>query len=213
MNKAVIFDLDGTLIDTRDMIYTVFGNLAKEMGDQHAYSRKEVLKQAYGSIPDMLKRLLGSDIDMSRVLIRLQELLKQSKHLYWAYDGADSLLKDLIKNGYKLAVVTAGNKDTAKHLDEVGLGHLFDVIITADDVTITKPHPEGVILALEKLNASAEQTVMVGDSKDDILAAKAAGLKQSIGITHGIGQLEDIQKAKPDKIINNLMELHKLLVP
>jgi pyrophosphatase PpaX len=176
MIKAVIFDLDGTLIDTNDLILDTF---------QH------VINTCLGRIPteEELHQVYGKTLDEQMAFFsteRRQELVDAYKVYYRAhmderthlFEGVKWLLDALaVKNIQMAAVTNKGSRGVHHAFDKFDLGKYFSAAITADDVTKGKPDPEGILAALNQLGVSAEEALFVGDSHSDILAAKGAGVK------------------------------------
>ncbi|MZQ97533.1 MAG: HAD-IA family hydrolase [Acidaminobacter sp.] len=176
MIKAVIFDLDGTLIDTNDLILDTF---------QH------VIKECLGRVPtvDELHQVYGKTLDEQMGFFsmeRSQELVASYKAYYRThmderthlFEGVKSLLDKLFTNGIQMAAVTnKGSRGVQHAFDKFDLGKYFVAAITADDVVKGKPDPEGILAALNHLGVTAEEALFVGDSHSDILAAKNASVK------------------------------------
>jgi len=174
--KAVIFDLDGTLIDTNDLILDTF---------QH------VIKECLGRVPtvDELHQVYGKTLDEQMGFFsmeRSQELVASYKVYYRShmderthlFEGVKSLLDKLFTKSIQMAAVTnKGSRGVQHAFDKFDLGKYFVAAITADDVVKGKPDPEGILTALQQLGVTAEEALFVGDSHSDILAAKGAGVK------------------------------------
>ena len=127
------------------------------------------------------------------------------------YSNVPATLTRLKEMGYRLVIVT--NKPFAfvePILESLTLSGLFKLILGGDSLDKKKPDPLPLLHACEKMNVSAEQCVMVGDSKNDILAANAAGM-QSIGVTYGYNYGEDIGLHNPTVKIDDFSELLELL--
>ena len=120
-------------------------------------------------------------------------------------DGSVEMLRDLDRQGLKLGVVTSRSReDAAAYLAQQGLGDLFWVVITRDDVRRLKPHPMPVEKAAEQLGLTPEQCVMVGDTNLDVRAARLAGAL-SVGVLCGFGAAEDLRDA--DLVLDSPAEL------
>jgi len=176
MIKAVIFDLDGTLIDTNDLILDTFHH---------------VINACLGRVPteDELHQVYGKTLDEQMAFFsmeRSQELVDAYKVYYRThmderthlFEGVKSLLDELFSKGIQMAAVTnKGSRGVHHAFDKFDLRKYFSAAITADDVVKGKPDPEGILTALDHLGVSAEEALFVGDSQSDILAAKGAGVK------------------------------------
>ena len=127
------------------------------------------------------------------------------------YANVSSTLHTLKGNGYRLAIVT--NKPYAfvePILEGLGLNGLFELILGGDSLSKKKPDPAPLLYVCKELSVPVDQCVMVGDSKNDILAANACSM-QSVGVTYGYNYGEDIAVYDPDIVINDFGDLLKTL--
>ncbi|WP_310485752.1 HAD family hydrolase [Chamaesiphon sp. VAR_48_metabat_403] len=126
------------------------------------------------------------------------------------YEGINELLQTLSARQIPIAIVTSSRKPFCDRL----ISHLewsIDLLITRQDVRLPKPHPAGILFALERLNIKPENAIMVGDSPDDIHAAKAAKV-YSIGALWGSPTPDLLIAAHPDRSCATVRELHDLLL-
>ncbi|CAA7618237.1 Phosphoglycolate phosphatase [Candidatus Terasakiella magnetica] len=209
--KAVLFDLDGTLIHSLpDLAAAVNRLLASErraplsddavkaMVGDGAHTLVERAFSARGGLP-------GSDV--RPYLARfLDDYEARSVETTVPWPGVPQTLAYLKADGLRLAVCTnKPSKATADILQALNLSHFFDLVVGADDTPALKPDPVHVTVILERLGVTAEQAVMVGDSANDILSAKAAGVRTialSFGYAHG--PVEDLGA---DVILDGYSEL------
>ncbi|MGH3000350.1 MAG: HAD family hydrolase, partial [Gaiellaceae bacterium] len=122
--------------------------------------------------------------------------------------GMGDALKRLQADGRRLGVVTAKRRQTVElAFQHVPLGHLFEAVVGGDETTRQKPDPEPLLLAAERLGASPDETVYVGDSPFDVRAAKAAGMG-SVAVTWGrIHDRSRLEREQPDVIVDTAEEL------
>ncbi len=217
--KLLIFDLDGTLINSAlDLALAV--NYMLETLEQDTFSEEIIHGWVGNGALTLVKRALSGSRTVDERLdeVYVQKALKifldyYEKNLCNAtvpYPHVISTLKTL-KEKYTLAIVT--NKPFAfvspilKGLDMDGL---FEIILGGDSLSQKKPHPMPLLHVCEKLSVSVEASVMVGDSKNDILAANAC-VMDSVGVTYGYNYGEDIGVHKPTVIIDDFSELLELL--
>jgi len=203
--KLLLFDLDGTLLDSRAFLVSESFLILEKYYPGH-YTEEQI-QADFGS---GFKKLLPN-IEDERHELSLKEFhkVKEEKyHLLKYFPGVIDGLHKLREMGYRLGVVTNQNKQLAmKSIHENNLLDLFDVIIGDSDVEVIKPSPEGVFQAIDKLNVNKENTVMVGDSSADILAGTQAGVK-----TVFLKWYEDThipQHPNPDYIYENFDEFIK----
>lgn len=183
--KAAIFDLDDTLLDsfstrviTLQRVFT-----SADITEQDA---EQFLRDLQGAVLSAALTQLAKDLGIGI------DLFLDYRRTYWTkeqgilklYPGIKQMLNKLHKYGLKLGVVTskAGNVEfegnvigARQELQELGIADLFSVLIGFEDVTLHKPHPEGINMALIRLDVSPSKALMVGDSAGDIGAAQAAG--------------------------------------
>ena len=202
--KAIIFDLDGTLIDSIPAHIRAYQKLAINEFGIHL-EQERILKHFGKKSRDILKALLpirGKDLD---------ELVKKKQFFYReAFDsvkllrGVKKILQTAKENGIKRALGTSSsrrNVDSAiKQFDLE-----FDAIITGEDVECGKPCPETFIKIAKRLSLSPEDCLVIGDAVYDIIAAKKAGMK-GIGVLTGTATRKEMKKAKADAIFANLLE-------
>lgn len=207
--KAVIFDLDGTLIDTNDLILDTF---------QH------VIMECLGRVPtaEELHHVYGKTLDEQMGFFseeRGPELVNAYKAYYRThmderthlFEGVKSLLDALFSSGIQMAAVTnKGSRGVHHAFDKFDLGKYFSAAITADDVVKGKPDPEGILAALNHLGVSAEEALFVGDSHSDILAAKNARVK-SVLVGWTFFHEEHYSTFEADFVIERPMDLMGLI--
>lgn len=195
MIRAVLFDLDGTLVDTEDLGVDTAILVCKEYGIN--LTKEE--KSNFIGITDMefYKRFFEKkqlSLDVNQALskhekIYEEELSKTDRF----FEGVPELLHNLNKSGYKLGLITGA---TRRQVDiifkDISLLALFETIVTADDVKKSKPDPEGYLLGMKKLNVTPIESIVIEESKMGIQAGISAGVKV-IGIKNLGGQ--DISQA------------------
>jgi pyrophosphatase PpaX len=204
---TVLFDLDGTLVDSGAMILASFQHATRTVLSREI-PEHELLSAVGG--PGLREQMEA--IDPARV----EELIEvYSAHNAGLHDelqpcvGILDALAQLSAEGRRLAVVTAKRRTTLALAFEVlpELRRFFDVTVGAEDTTRHKPNPDPLLLALERLGASADDAVYVGDSPFDVQAAKAAQVG-SVAVTWGrIHSRERLEREKPDAVVDTVEEL------
>jgi pyrophosphatase PpaX len=204
---TVLFDLDGTLVDSGAMILASFQHATRTVLSREI-PEHELLSAVGG--PGLREQMEA--IDPGRV----EELIEvYSAHNAALHDelepcaGILDALDELCAQGRRLAVVTAKRRTTLALAFEVlpELRRFFDVTVGAEDTTRHKPNPEPLLLAIERLHASPDDAVYVGDSPFDVQAAKAAGAG-AIAVTWGrIHSRERLEREQPDAIVDTVEEL------
>ncbi len=216
-NKEVIlFDLDGTLIDSAPDLALAVNYMLKQL-NRSAFSETTIRSWVGNGAQMLVKRALSgkSTIDDTIDPLLFSEALDIFLTFYGQnlsvatapYPHVPTTLKTLREAGYRLVIVTNKPYDFIEPiLEGLQLTGLFELWLGGDSLTHRKPDPLPLLHVCEKLNASVSQCVMVGDSKNDILAANAAGM-QSIGVTYGYNYGEDIGLYKPDAVFDNFADI------
>ncbi|MHA1124656.1 MAG: HAD family hydrolase [Candidatus Heimdallarchaeota archaeon] len=205
--KCIIFDLDGTLVDTLDKHIEAFKILFKELKINIEEAR---IAENMGRTPkDTLLTLLPELKDDNERLIEYAE--KKEEILTTLLDDTECFIgaRDLLAKVQELELTIALASSTPKYnvekmLRSAGISEFFNVIITGEDITIGKPNPEVFLKAAKKAKCSIEHCFVIGDSPHDIEAAKNAQMK--IVIVKTGKHTEDQLKAKKPEIIINLLE-------
>lgn len=210
---TLIFDLDGTLLDTKTLIDMSFIETFK-----HFYPEKELTEEELDSFfgPTLKQSFSRYCTDEEKVneMIEYYRAFNIANHdnIVHAFPGAREMLRTLHGKKYNLAVVSSKKNDLVKHgLDLFGLLDYFDVVLGADDIKDPKPSPEGIDKALSMMKGERsmedikKHALYVGDNLSDMEAARNAGIK-SCGVLY-IKHPEIMLEAKPDMVINKLTEL------
>lgn len=211
MIKAVLFDLDGTLLDTNDLIYDSFCTAFKEVLDREL--AKEEITLLYGK---PLKSSLSVYTDDEEELESLVKAyrgynIKYHDAMCKPFEGVEELLIQLKDKGLKLGIVTSKRKELAKKGLELGkLIDYMDVIITPEDTIKHKPEADPVLKACEILQVSPKEAVMVGDSPYDLLSGKSAGCF-TCGVEYTALQLEELINVGPSYMIKNPLDILELI--
>lgn len=203
----LIFDLDGTLCDTKDDIALSVNLTLQELGLPE--KSPEVIYGYVGSgVKKLLQLAVGGESEerfgLAMQIFRthyLNHLLDNTK----PYSGIETVLNHFKRK--KKAVVT--NKSqiyTDRILSGLGLTHHFDLIVGGDNGLILKPEPHMLLFVLKKLQVQKSRCVMIGDGLHDIAAARAAGIGVC-AVGYGLAGSRELQKAKPDFFCNRPEEL------
>jgi phosphoglycolate phosphatase-like HAD superfamily hydrolase len=214
--NTVLFDLDDTLLDSYR---------ARIQALQEVLNRAHITKCTAGKF---LGDLQGAPFQDALARLAAEQDIKDDlftryRHIYWVeqlgnvrlFPGIELLLDELKSRGYKLGIVTSKFRDSAfedrrigcvYELAEVGIAHIFSVVVGLEDVSRHKPHPDGIHLALERLGSRSGETLFVGDSAADIRAAHSAGCRSCLA-TWGITANNPPLEVKPHFIIKKPREL------
>ncbi|MDB5183258.1 MAG: family hydrolase [Candidatus Saccharibacteria bacterium] len=209
--KAVVFDFDGTLLNTFEHIVRAF----------------EVVLPKYGVKPDReaIRRVIGMTlIDCYKTLVpngdheamkKLHHETQQTPEMYeliLAYDNLRETLETLREQGIKLAVQTnRGRKSVDLIFAHIGLADLFDYVMTADEIDNPKPDPKGLIFIAKEFSIKTSEMVMVGDMPIDVKTGQNAGVAAIIGMTHGFGTRAELESAGASYILDSFAGLPSVI--
>jgi pyrophosphatase PpaX len=205
---VVLFDLDGTVIDSGAIILASMRHAAETVVGGE-WSDTELMKAVGG--PGLEAQMIALDPDRVDELVRIYRAHNEPLHDTLEYCGnIDVVLAELLERGHRLGIVTAKRRVTVElAFAKLPLEHLFEVVVGGDETARHKPDPAPLLLALERLGASAEDAVYVGDSPFDMQAAKAAGL-YAIGVSWGRIHTAD-KLLEADVVIDRPEELLELV--
>lgn len=206
---TILFDLDGTLIDTNDLIIASFLHTLEKFYPGK-YNREDVLPFIG---PSLKESFGGIDPERAEEMTRVYRTYNLANHdlLIKEFDGVLETMQSLKENGFNIAIVSTKIYATVLlGLKVTKLDSFFDVIVALDHVTKEKPDPEPIYLALEQLGSTPEETIMVGDNYHDILAGKNAGTKTA-GVAWSAKGRDYIAKYEPDYLLENMKDLLTIL--
>jgi pyrophosphatase PpaX len=213
----VLFDLDGTVVDTVELITESFRHasrvvLGHDTPDEQilAYVGQPLMQQMRLISPDHAQELYDTYREYNHR--RHDELIR-------SYAGIEAALQALRAAGRRLGLATSKSADTTEMaFRAVGLREHFDAVVTASDTTAHKPSPEPLLLCLERLAAlrpgeqpDPSHAIYVGDSPFDIQAGRAAGMATA-AVTWGMFSRRSLESSEPDYVVQEPGDLVKLCV-
>jgi pyrophosphatase PpaX len=207
---VVLFDLDGTVIDSGGIILASMRHAAKEV--LGVEPRDEELMAAVGG-PGLEAQMHALAPDLVEELVTVYRAHNEPLHdELVCCAGMDDVLVRLADEGRRLGIVTAKRRKTVElAFAKVPLGHLFETVVGGDETERHKPHPEPLLLALERLEGRASEAAYVGDAPFDVQAARAAGIF-SVAVTWGgIHARERLEAEDPDALVDTAEELLAVL--
>ncbi|OXL86556.1 pyrophosphatase [Paenibacillus sp. SSG-1] len=210
MIDTVLFDLDGTIIDTNELIISSFMHVL-EKHVPTPLTREVIIPKMGMTLEQQLQFFSGSeDVTHFHQAYRTyndahhDEMVQPFPHVL-------EVIKELDRRGITMGVVTTKNKPgTFRVLEMFGLDKYMKAIVTVMDVEHPKPHPEPVLMAISQLGADPEATLMVGDSPVDIQSAKAAGVR-SAGVAWSLKGEKVLREYNPDYILHDMTDLYSLV--
>jgi pyrophosphatase PpaX len=207
--NTVLFDLDGTLIDTNELIISSFLHTFEHYYPNQ-YKREDVLPFLGPTLRETFETLDASKVDDMIATYRTYNLAHHDT-LVTEFPTVLETVKVLKETGYKVGIVTTKLSDVVmKGLKLTKLDSYFDVIVALDHVKKAKPDPEPIIKALEQLSSKPEEAIMVGDNYHDILAGKNAGT-QTAGVAWTIKGRDYLEQFDPDYILEEMADLLEIL--
>ena len=211
-NATLVFDLDGTLVDTAPDLVAAANHALSDLGLPQVPA--ETLRHTIGfgarrMIVEGLNQtgLTLPDADVDRLLARFLDyyepnIARESR----PFDGAVTVLEGFRAEGARLAICTNKRLALAERLlEELGIAHLFDAVAGRDSFEVYKPHPDHVRGAVRLAGGDLKRAVMIGDTGIDIAAARAADVPV-VGCTFGYSE-EPMETLAPDVIISHYTEL------
>jgi pyrophosphatase PpaX len=202
---TILFDLDGTLIDTNELIIQSFLHTLEKYYPSK-YKREDVL--AFIG-PPLYDTFAAMDQERVQEMIDTYRKFNHAQHdvLVKEYETVYETVKTLYEKGFKLGIVTTKVRSTVlMGLKLTKLDKFFNCIVTLDDVERAKPDPEPIFKALSILKSTPQETIMVGDNYHDILAGKNAGTKTA-GVAWTIKGREYLKKYEPDFMLEKMRDL------
>ncbi|MDN5708287.1 MAG: pyrophosphatase PpaX [Planococcus sp. (in: firmicutes)] len=211
MNKDIttlLFDFDGTLLDTNELIVQTFLSVLGEHFPGE-YGREDVLHFIGPSLEQTFTKIApGKVSELSDQYRRLNRTLHDE--LVSEYDGVAETLRTLKSRGLKMAIVSTKREETILHgLKLMGVHDVFDVLVALDHVQNPKPHPEPLELALRLLEADQREALMIGDNSHDIEGGKNAGVRTA-GVAWTAKGEEFLASFEPDFMLQHISDLLEL---
>ena len=215
-NKLIIFDWDGTLMDSQAKIVNCMQTAAECCN--LARPSDEAVKHIIGiSLLPAIKMLfeLSDTHKDEQLALRIRDAykdiyLQQDQTPCPLFAGVDSMLKDLQQQGFKMAVATGkARRGLQRAWDNTGTEAYFIASRTADDAQ-SKPSSDMLEQLLDELNVPVQQAIMVGDTSYDIQMAKHLNM-HSVAVTYGVHDVVQLQTQSPSFIVDSIAELHRLL--
>lgn len=209
MFDLIIFDLDGTILDTEELILRSFEYTLKTRLNMEV-DRRELLK-IFGE--PLQKQLEYFEPELADSLSKTyrEYYAKHSAAMTKTFPYVTEVLNQLVSKKIFIGVVTNKKHGPAeKGLKDLGLFSKIDFLIASDDVTQSKPHPEGILTGLSKLNIEPHKTLMVGDSPLDIEAANRAHVKSAL-VGWSIFDDQRFTESPPDFRLDKMTDILKIL--
>ncbi|TCJ15218.1 HAD family hydrolase [Parasulfuritortus cantonensis] len=207
MKSCVLFDFDGVIINSEPVIKAAFTLSFRDIVGRGEPPVREYLSH----MGDSFDRIMSKMSLPTQMYPVFRDYSTRLSNLIEVFPGISELLRELRSEGVATGLVTGKDRRRVDELIEVlGLPG-FDAIVGGDEIENPKPHPQPLLRALDMLGVQAEQAWMIGDSPNDIVAARSAGVS-SCAVTWGIGSRRELEDVKPDVLVSSPAELRSLLL-
>ncbi|MDE1180593.1 phosphoglycolate phosphatase [Paraburkholderia sp.] len=216
--EAAIIDLDGTMIDTADDFTVGLNGMLAQL-DADETSREEVINYVGKGSEHLIRSVLAPRFDAQQAQDRFDEAFALYQQEYAKINGIHARLFPEVEEGLKamraaglqLACVTnKPHRFAVQLLKQYGLFDYFSVVLGGDSLPKKKPDPLPMLTACEKLNVAPGAAVAIGDSENDALAGRAAGMA-TLTVPYGYNHGQSVQKIKSDGIVASLLDAAKAI--
>ena len=206
--KGIIFDVDGTLTYTNQLIFDSFNHITKKYLGK-SFSDDEIIS-LFGPTEDViLKQICKEEYQNARK--DYYAYYKNNHDIAYLYEGIKDLVIDIRNAGILLSIFTGKGRTSALiTLDELGLTDYFDMIVSGDDVKNHKPSPEGIIMFLNKHNFNPKEVLMIGDAPSDIIASNECGVEIASVVWDSYAE-EEVRKLNPKNLFHSVAELRNFV--
>jgi HAD superfamily hydrolase (TIGR01549 family) len=211
MIKHVCFDLDGTLVDSKDTILESTKEALDQLNIGHSIPENSFTNMIGKHFVDIFEELKIDVKDFEKFISIYKGLYFDFINLSHLYPNVEETLNHLNKNQIKVSLLTTKVQDQAeKIIDHFNLNSSFDYLMGRRDGLAHKPSPEPLLFICKELRINTSETLMIGDTELDIQCGKNAG-SRTCGVLYGYRTKSQLEKEKPDFIISGLNELVKVL--
>lgn len=216
--KAIVFDSDGTLLDTRKLIVQGYKTVLGRHNLEHLADETYIIKRLGKPVKETYQQLLAghhTEFNSDDLAKEHDEVQDEITHLIKPYTGLNEMLNHWKGMGIKLCIFTSGSMRMiernfkAAHIDNVT--GLFDAIVTSDDKIARKPHPDTILELLKRVDVPSHHAMVVGDHMYDAIGGHQAKVRLTVGILHGFGEAHELLNAGADVLVKDLFSLNTLV--
>ncbi|MGG4343877.1 pyrophosphatase PpaX [Paenibacillus lautus] len=211
MIETVLFDLDGTIIDTNELIISSFLHVFEAQAPG-TLTREQIIPHMGTTLEQQLQAFSGGVEDVSP-FVKAYRSFNTLHHdeMVRPFPHVNEVVERLHRHGLSLGIVTTKIRpSTMMTLERYDLERFMSAIVTVNDVEHPKPHPEPVLTAMERLGANPATTLMIGDSPVDIQSAKAAGVKAA-AVAWSLKGEQKLMEYGPDYVLKNMKDLYEIV--
>lgn len=216
--KAIVFDSDGTLLDTRRLIIEGYQTVLHRHGLSHLADKDYIVKRLGKPVRETYEQLLAghhTGLKASDLAKEHDEVQDQLTHLIKPYTGLAELLHHWKSMGIKLCIFTSGSRHhIERNFRSAGIDNVdgvFDATITSDDQIARKPHPDTILELLRRVDVEPHYAIVVGDHMYDAMGGRQAKVRLTVGILHGFGEAHELLTAGADVLVKDLFALNTLV--
>jgi len=213
MNKlnTILYDLDGTLIDTNEIIINSFKAVFKEYFPETSITKNKILTFIGPTLTQTFREYTKDPFKINEMINSYRKHYRENEFKsFKIYSHVIDTITELKKKGYNLGIVTSKLKDAAwPSFSHYGLDKLFDVFVSLDDITYPKPNKEPIDIALSKFD-NVTKAIMIGDNQGDILAGKNAGI-YSAGVSWSIKGAPHLMLVEPDFMLKDMNDIFRII--
>jgi len=205
MIKAIIFDLDGTIVDTPKLIMASFKH-SIDVNTNETLTKDEITYVLGQTLDKAFERFARDDKHLNDMINSFRDYSIAHGKESNAYTNAKDVIQYLRDKNYLIGIVTSKSRAVVnENLRDLNLSNLFDCVVTYEDTVLHKPNKEPLIKALEILNVKPREAIYIGDHENDIKAGKNAEMKTAL-MAYSY-RYEEATKENPNYIFNNFLEI------
>lgn len=206
--RGIIFDIDGTITSTNQLIFDSFNHVANKYLNKK-FSDEEIISMFGPPEEEILKELFNENLE--KATEDYYKYYLDNHTIVKVYPGIKELIHDLKSYPVLLSVFTGkGRRSSIITLEESGVAHYFDMIVTGDDVAEHKPSAEGILQFVDKFKLPKEKVLMIGDSVSDVKAARSAGVNYASVLWDSYGA-DMVKEINNDKVFHSVEELKEYI--
>ncbi|MEJ2556467.1 MAG: HAD family hydrolase [Anaerolineae bacterium] len=215
--EAILFDLDGTLIDTDDQVVRSLARYLAPLARFFPFAPTALARRLvmWAETPGNALMTLFDMVGLDDNVFAIGDTLRRWRGLHSRQDlplipGADMVLQALSRHCHLAIVTVRGRRDVDAFLGQHNLVHLFDLIVTRESTRRLKPHPAPIRFAAEKLGLPPCRCAMVGDTTTDVRSARAANA-WAVAVLSGFGQQDELERAGAHVVLESVAQMEKVL--
>ncbi|MCX6817569.1 MAG: HAD family hydrolase [Candidatus Aenigmarchaeota archaeon] len=206
--KAVIFDFDGVIADSKSTIYAIYRVVLAEMKKKFPLTIEEFTDVLDGNYRNFYASMGVEENEIEKANEIYKRHYMQLEKDIRPFHGVSEVLSELRKRGYKIGISSNTHEFIIRRLlAQFGFESHVDAVVGGKDINKLKPDPAQILLVMEKLGVKHTECVFIGDMEVDMLAGKAAKVAKLIAATYGYHPRERLEKFGPDAFVNNPFQI------